>query len=472
MNRNVIAAGVFHTAQHQHLGPARGQLEHFLERDGVQPLGVGHDARVGGEDAVDIGVDLADVGVQRGSQRDGGGVRPAAAQRRDVLAVLADPLEAGDQHDQLLVERLPQPAGGDVDDLGVAVGAGGDHTGLRPGERPGLGTERVDGHRDQRVGDPLTRGQQHVHFPRRRGRADLSGQVEQVVGGVAHGGDHHDDVVALLLGLHDALGDAADPLGVRYRGSAVLLHDERHCQTFRVLCEDPTKDKGFAHLIYSAGSVRMWSRTPPMRRRGTHPGADPSAPRRAVEPADVRPRRGVGRRAAGRRPGGRTLGRDVGAPPTGAVHRRAARRRDLHQITELLKRGNRYAHAAGALIMVCIDEGEDDRTARYAAVDAGAAIAQLTHRSGIARAGRTPDGGVQRRRRTRGVRNSGGRTPVAVVASVRSATTRMRHPRSSSATRRAANGCRWKRSCSPAGGVNRFSCRGVSAGFWPGPACA
>jgi nitroreductase len=48
------------------------------------------------------------------------------------------------------------------------------------------------------------------------------------------------------------------------------------------------------------------------------------------------------------------------------------------KITGLLKRGNAYANAAGALIMVCIDEGEDDRTARYAAVDAGAAIAQLT----------------------------------------------------------------------------------------------
>jgi nitroreductase len=47
-------------------------------------------------------------------------------------------------------------------------------------------------------------------------------------------------------------------------------------------------------------------------------------------------------------------------------------------ITELLKRGNRYAHDAGALILVCVDEGEDERTARYAAVDAGAAIAQLT----------------------------------------------------------------------------------------------
>jgi len=48
------------------------------------------------------------------------------------------------------------------------------------------------------------------------------------------------------------------------------------------------------------------------------------------------------------------------------------------EIAVLLKRGNRYSHAAGALIMVCIEEGEDERTARYAAVDAGAAIAQLT----------------------------------------------------------------------------------------------
>lgn len=47
-------------------------------------------------------------------------------------------------------------------------------------------------------------------------------------------------------------------------------------------------------------------------------------------------------------------------------------------IGELLKRGNSYAKLAGALILVCIDEGPDEKTARYAAVDAGAAIAQLT----------------------------------------------------------------------------------------------
>jgi len=48
------------------------------------------------------------------------------------------------------------------------------------------------------------------------------------------------------------------------------------------------------------------------------------------------------------------------------------------KICELLKRGNSYGKAAGALVLVCADEGEDERTARYAAVDTGAAIAQLT----------------------------------------------------------------------------------------------
>lgn len=47
-------------------------------------------------------------------------------------------------------------------------------------------------------------------------------------------------------------------------------------------------------------------------------------------------------------------------------------------LTGLLKRGNSYAHAAGALILVVADEGEDERTALYSAVDAGAAIANLS----------------------------------------------------------------------------------------------
>jgi nitroreductase len=44
----------------------------------------------------------------------------------------------------------------------------------------------------------------------------------------------------------------------------------------------------------------------------------------------------------------------------------------------LLKRGNGYAHAASALILLCADEGPDEKTASYSRVDAGAAMANLT----------------------------------------------------------------------------------------------
>lgn len=47
-------------------------------------------------------------------------------------------------------------------------------------------------------------------------------------------------------------------------------------------------------------------------------------------------------------------------------------------IAATLKRGNSYATAAGALILVCADEGPDENTSLYSAVDAGAAIANLT----------------------------------------------------------------------------------------------
>ena len=63
-----------------------------------------HDPRVGGEDAVHVGVDLAHVGAERGGQRHRGGVRPAPPERRDVLGVLGHALEAGHDRDRAVVE--------------------------------------------------------------------------------------------------------------------------------------------------------------------------------------------------------------------------------------------------------------------------------------------------------------------------------------------------------------------------------
>ncbi len=44
----------------------------------------------------------------------------------------------------------------------------------------------------------------------------------------------------------------------------------------------------------------------------------------------------------------------------------------------LLRRGNSYAKRASALILLCADDGDDDHTQRYAALDTGAAMTNLS----------------------------------------------------------------------------------------------
>ncbi|AQA06296.1 nitroreductase [Mycobacterium sp. MS1601] len=51
--------------------------------------------------------------------------------------------------------------------------------------------------------------------------------------------------------------------------------------------------------------------------------------------------------------------------------------RPFDDLAAQLRRGNAYAKAASALILVCADDGEDANTAQYARVDAGAAMANL-----------------------------------------------------------------------------------------------
>ena len=120
MDRHVVAAGVLDAPQVQDLGAAGCHLQHLLVGDARDLAGVGHDARVGGEDAVDVGVDLAHVGIERRGERDGGGVGAAATERGDVLGGLRDALEAGDDRDRTLGDGRLDAAGGDVDDLGAA----------------------------------------------------------------------------------------------------------------------------------------------------------------------------------------------------------------------------------------------------------------------------------------------------------------------------------------------------------------
>ena len=68
----------------------------------------GNEPRIGGEDAVDVRVDLACVSPEGRGERDRGRVRSASAERRDV-EVRRDALEAGDEDDAVGVERLVNP---------------------------------------------------------------------------------------------------------------------------------------------------------------------------------------------------------------------------------------------------------------------------------------------------------------------------------------------------------------------------
>lgn len=138
---------------------------------------------------------------------------------------------------------------------------------------------------------------------------------------------------------------------------------------------NPTKDKGDTHAVFSAGSLT--NMPDPSRLAATsvpiHPLLAARWSPRAFDPdATITDDALVALLEAAR--WAATWGHRE--PVRFVVGRRGDE--TFLTLTGLLKRGNNYAHVAAALLLVCADEGEDDRTARYAAVDAGAAIAQLT----------------------------------------------------------------------------------------------
>jgi hypothetical protein len=64
-------------------------------------------------------------------------------------------------------------------------------------------------------------------------------EVDQLVGGVAHRGDHDTHVVARLTRGDDSFGDALDPFGVGDGGAAVLLHHESHADSLTACAGAP-----------------------------------------------------------------------------------------------------------------------------------------------------------------------------------------------------------------------------------------
>ena len=227
MDLDAVPSSVLHAPELEDPRAGGRELEHLLVGDVVDLAGLGVGSGVGGEDAVDVGVDLAHVGAEGGRHRDGGGVRAPAAERRDVV-VGGQALEPGEDHDVAGVEGLLDPLRADLDDPGLAVLGVGDDPGLRAGVGGGLAAAGVDGDREQGHRDALAGREEHVELAGLGEGGDVRGLLEEVVGGLAHGRDDGDDVLALLARADDPVGHGADPIGVADGGSPVFLHHDGH----------------------------------------------------------------------------------------------------------------------------------------------------------------------------------------------------------------------------------------------------
>ncbi len=230
VDRDLGAARPLDGLRVEHLRPGLGHLLQAREIDLRQVHGLGHDARIGRVDAVDVAVDLAALGPERRREGHRGGVAAAATERRDLAAV-AHALVTRDDDDATARQLVLDAVGAHLEDARVEVAVVGDDAALRAGEADRVGAARVDGDGQQRHGDPLARRDEHVELaPRRLGRHAL-GQLEQPVGGLAHRADDDHDVVARLLRGHDPVGHGADLLHVGDRRATVLLDQDRHVAT-------------------------------------------------------------------------------------------------------------------------------------------------------------------------------------------------------------------------------------------------
>ncbi|MDT4849538.1 hypothetical protein FQZ97_836620 [compost metagenome] len=228
---HLVLAGEFHRADLQHLAAHAGHLQHLFKAHAPEAARFGHDARIGGVDAVDVGVDQALGGLERGGHGHGRGVAAAATQRGDV-AFGVHALEAGDDDDLAggqvgadahVVDRL---------DAGLGERAVGLDRHLPTGVAHRFQTLGLQRNGQQRRRSLLAGGGQHVEFAAVGGgglaRCELPGKAEQAVGLTAHGAGHHHEMVARAVPLGHAFGDVADALGRPHGGAAVLVNNQSH----------------------------------------------------------------------------------------------------------------------------------------------------------------------------------------------------------------------------------------------------
>ena len=224
---DLVFAGKFDRADLQYLGAKAGHFQHFLEGDGVQTTCLRDDARVGGVDAVDIGIDLAFVSLQGSGQRHASGVGAAAPQGGDGTTAV-DALEAGNDDDLAGIEIGAHGLVFDIEDARLGVGVVRQDLDLATGVGLGGNADVLECHGQQADGDLFTGGDDDIEFARVRNGLHGLGQVDQAICFATHGRDHDDQLMAFLLPFGHAAGDIFDALGSGHRSATIFLNYECH----------------------------------------------------------------------------------------------------------------------------------------------------------------------------------------------------------------------------------------------------
>ena len=241
-------------ARLQHLGPLRGQFQHFLVGNPVDLPGRRYDPRIGSIDAIDVRVDIAAIRVERRCEGDGRCVGAAAAERCDPV-VRANALEAREDGNLTLLEAVDDLIGLDVLDPGLAMHAIGPERQL-PGE-PGAGVDPdiLQGHGQQAARHLLACRDDGVVFAGVMQHAHLARIADQLIGDPGHGRDDDGHFIAGIDFFLDPLSHILDAFNIGDGRAAELLHDTRHfVPLFRSVSPMP-KSGTRAFLMAPGGAI-------------------------------------------------------------------------------------------------------------------------------------------------------------------------------------------------------------------------
>ena len=162
--------------------------------------------------------------MQCRGNRNCGGIRTAAAERRDAV-VAVDALEACDNDNAVAVEQALDALRSDRTDAGRAIVQVGLDASLPAGQAGRMEAELIDCHCQQSHGNLFACTQQDVHFTCRRIICDFCGLFNEIIGGIALCGYDNDNLISGLCRLGYNVGNIENTFGIRNRRTAEFLHN-------------------------------------------------------------------------------------------------------------------------------------------------------------------------------------------------------------------------------------------------------